>query len=111
MSRTRVGLALAARSSVRTPRHQYARSGGGPLACVTGNIDVVQALGLAGIRSAVMDRPASVTRYSRYATHTLHFADPWQHPEEYIARLTDFASAQAEEPVLFYAADWDLLAI
>ena len=82
-----------------------------PLACAIGNIDVVQALGVAGIRCAVMARPGSPSRYSRFTAAVLDYVDPWEHAEEFVARLTGLGTAQPEKPVLFYSADSDLLAV
>jgi len=83
----------------------------GPLACVIGPIEVVRALGLAGIRSAVVARPGSPTRDSRYTTRVVPWVDPWKQPEEFVARLIGFGSGQPEKPVLYYSADWDLLVV
>jgi D-aspartate ligase len=90
-----------------TARKQRAR----PLACVIGPIEVVRALGLAGIRCAVVARPGSPTRYSRYTTRFVPWVDPWRYPEEFVERMIDFGSGQPEKPVLYYSADWDLLVV
>jgi predicted ATP-grasp superfamily ATP-dependent carboligase len=82
-----------------------------PLACVIGPIEVERALGLAGIRCAVVARPNSPTRYSRYTKRVVEWVDPWKQPEVLVARLTDFGRAQREKPVLYYSHDWDLLVV
>src|SRR5262245_42682476 len=82
-----------------------------PLALCIGNIDVVHALGLGGIRCAVVARPGSPARYSRFTAAVVDYVDPWEHPEEFVGRLIGFGNAQSEKPVLFYSADWDLLAV
>jgi D-aspartate ligase len=81
------------------------------LACVIGPIEVVRALGLAGIRCAVVVGTSSPTRYSRYAIRVLPWVDPWSRPEEFVARLIDFGSEQTQKPVLYYSADGDLMAV
>jgi D-aspartate ligase len=87
------------------------RNGVRPLACVIGCIDVVRALGLAGVRCAVVAGPGSPTRYSRYTTHVVDYVDPWKHPEELVARLIGFGSGQPEKPVLYYSTDSGLLLV
>lgn len=82
-----------------------------PLACVLGDVDLVQALALAGVRSAVVAEPGQPARYSRATVTALERFDPWRHPEEAVASLVAFAERQAAPPVLFYDGDWDLLLI
>jgi D-aspartate ligase len=82
-----------------------------PLACVIGDIDVVHALGFVGIRCAVVARPGSPARYSRFTAAVIDYVDPWKHPEEFAARLISFGSAQVDKPILYYCADFDLLAV
>jgi D-aspartate ligase len=86
-------------------------SSGRPLACVLGDIDVVQALGLAGIHSIVAAPPSSLARYSRFTSRVIEWADPWRHPEELVERLISFADEQPERAVLYYSSDWPLLAV
>jgi D-aspartate ligase len=82
-----------------------------PLACVLGDVDLVRALALAGVRSAVVAEPGQPARYSRATAAVLERFDPWQHAEEAVAGLVAFAKEQASPPVLFYDGDWDLLLI
>jgi predicted ATP-grasp superfamily ATP-dependent carboligase len=74
-------------------------------------IDVVQALGLAGIHSVVAAPPSSLARYSRFTSRVLEWADPWTHPEELVERLISFADEQPERAVLYYSSDGSLLAV
>jgi D-aspartate ligase len=76
-----------------------------PLACVLGNVDVVRALGLAGIRCALVARPDSPARYSRF---TAEFLDSRRSPGELVGALLEFSRRQSQRPVLFYSADWNL---
>jgi len=87
------------------------RSGEGPLACVLGEIDLVRALALAGVRSAVGVPPGNPARYSRAAAHVLDWRDPCREPEALLERLLAFGRTQPERPVLFYDGDWDTLLI
>ena len=77
--------------------------------CVLGDVDLVRALGLAGIRSAVMTRAGSPSRYSRSTASVLEHVDARSSPELRVERLLDFADDQPEQPVLFYDGDWDAL--
>jgi D-aspartate ligase len=87
------------------------RSDPRPLACVIGEIDLVRALALAGVRSAVVAPPGAITRYSRFTTAVIDWIDPWMQPEALVERLVRFGSSQAQTPVLFYDGDWDLLVV
>jgi D-aspartate ligase len=80
-----------------------------PIACVLGEIDLVRALALAGIRSAVIARPGNLARYSRSAVTAFEWIDPWKQPNALVERLLLFGRAQPEPPVLYYDGDWDLL--
>jgi D-aspartate ligase len=82
-----------------------------PLACVVGDIDLVRPLALAGIRCAVVARPGSIVRFSRFTDAVVEWADPWREPEELLGRLLRFGRDQPERPVLYYEGDWDLLLV
>jgi D-aspartate ligase len=82
-----------------------------PLACVIGEMDLVRALGIAGRRVAVVAKPGEPTRFSRFTREVVEWADPWTQPEVLVDRLLAFAAAQPEPPVLYFDADWDLLAV
>jgi len=81
-----------------------------PPACVIGEIDLVRALGLAGIRSVVVSPPGDFTRYSRFTSGSIDPIDAQQHPDELVKRLLAWSRDQPEKPVLYYNGDWDLLA-
>jgi D-aspartate ligase len=78
---------------------------------VIGEIDLVRALALAGIRSAVVAQPGNPARYSRAAVRVLEWRDPWAEPEALVERLLAFGRAQPERPILFYDGDWDALLV
>ena len=82
-----------------------------PVACVLGEIDLVRALALAGIRSAVIAPPGDFTRFSRTARVAFDWIDPWRFPDRLVQRMLEFGREQPEKPVLFYDGDWDLLVI
>ncbi len=82
---------------------------GRPIACVLGEIDLIRALALAGIRSAVIARRSYPARYSRAAVPAFEFIDPWKEPDVLVERLLQFGRAQPEPPVFFYDGDADLL--
>ena len=86
-------------------------SGVRPLACVIGSMDLVRPLGLAGVRCAVVARPGSRVRFSRFAAATVDWVDPWKHPDALVERLLAFAAGRRERPVLYYEGDWDLLVV
>jgi D-aspartate ligase len=87
------------------------RSGERPLACVLGEIDLVRALALAGVHSAVGVPPGNPARYSRAAAYVLDWRDPCREPEALLERLVAFGRTQPQRPVLFYDGDWDTLLI
>jgi D-aspartate ligase len=84
---------------------------GGPLACVLGDVDLVRALALAGVRSAVVAEVGQPARYSRSAAAALDRFDPGRDPERALEGLLAFGASQPEPPVLFYDGDWDLLLV
>ena len=83
----------------------------GALAGVLGEIDLVTALGLAGVRSAVVAKRGTPAWYSRYVVARIEWADPALAPETLVERLLAFASCQPEAPVLYFDSDWDLLVV
>ena len=82
-----------------------------PLGCVIGTMDLVRPLGLAGIKCAIVARPGSPKRYSRFVSHVVDWADPWKQPDELLERLLRFGTAQGNRPILYYEGDWDLLLV
>ncbi len=81
----------------------------GPLAFVMGDIDLVRALGLGGIASAVLAKPGAMQRYSRHVRATLDDVDAWERADELVETLVRFARGQPEPPVLYYQEDGHLL--
>jgi predicted ATP-grasp superfamily ATP-dependent carboligase len=84
---------------------------GRPLACVVGTLDLVRALGLVGISSAVVSPPGDFARYSRHTKVRIDSVDASREPHTLIERLLRFGSEQPSPPVLYYDGDFKLLAI
>jgi D-aspartate ligase len=82
-----------------------------PLACVMGGMDLLRALGLAGIRCATVARPGSPPLYSRFNVTTLPWADFSNSADDLVEQLLRLAAAQAVPPVLFYEEDAQLLMV
>jgi D-aspartate ligase len=82
-----------------------------PLACVLGDMDLVRPLGLAGIKCAVAVPPGAASRYSRFTTHTIEWAHPWEQTDELVENLIQFGKNQSERPVLFFESDGELLLV
>ena len=79
-----------------------------PLAMVLGDVDLVHALALDGIRSAVFDAEDSGARFSRHVDANVPWVDHWRRPSEAADQLCAFAATQAEPPVLMPQTDGDL---
>jgi D-aspartate ligase len=79
------------------------------LALVMGDIDLVRALGLAGISSACFGFPDGPARFSRHVRATLPWIDHWERQDELVAALLSFGRAQPEPPVLYPQTDAALL--
>jgi predicted ATP-grasp superfamily ATP-dependent carboligase len=75
------------------------------MAVVMGDVDMVRALGLAGISSAYFGPPESCARFSRHVRVTLPWIDEWQRQDEIVAALLRFAQSQSEPPVLYPQTD------
>jgi predicted ATP-grasp superfamily ATP-dependent carboligase len=84
---------------------------GGAAACVIGDIDLVRALGLAGIPSVVVAPPGDFARYSRHRRAAIGRLDAASDPERLATRLLEFARTCEQPPVLYYNGDWDLLMV
>jgi D-aspartate ligase len=78
---------------------------GAALAVVMGDIDLVRALGLGGIRSAFVGSQDAPARFSRHVEAML----PWVDEEQLMASLLRFGHAQPEPPVLYPQTDAALL--
>ena len=87
------------------------RAPSGPAAYVLGGIDLVRALGLAGIRCVVVDEPGSFARRSRFASAVADIVDPRRRPQELLELLLRLGANEAEPPILYYDGDFELLFI
>src|SRR5919106_4091753 len=81
------------------------------VACVMGDIDLVRALGLAGIPCAVVARPGVAPRFSRFTHTVIDWVDAWERADRLVETLLRFGAAQREPPVLFYQEDRELLLV
>ncbi|MDP3909801.1 MAG: ATP-grasp domain-containing protein, partial [Gemmatimonadales bacterium] len=77
---------------------------------VLGDIDLVRALGRAGIPSAVIADPGSPARFSRHTRRVLPIRDTAP-AEQFVAALVAYGERQPEPPVLFYEDDRGLLLV
>jgi D-aspartate ligase len=87
------------------------RRGSRPLACVTGDMDLLRPLGLAGVPCAVADAPGALPPRSRFVKATFPHVDPATEPQRFVTELAAFGARQAEPPVVLFEGDWDLLAV
>jgi predicted ATP-grasp superfamily ATP-dependent carboligase len=78
---------------------------------VLGEIDLVRALAMAGIVSAVVVQDGNPALYSRAVFDSIAWLDPSKEPGALVDRLLAFAATCRERPVLFYDGDWDLLLV
>ena len=74
-----------------------------PPACALGGVELVRALGAAGVRPTVFAPPGHPARLSRFTREAI---DPGADP---VAALLEFARDAPEAPVVFYDADAVLL--
>ena len=81
------------------------------LAVVMGDIDLVHALALARVRSALFAEPGAPARLSRHVVARLPWRDHWRDQDAVAAILLEFARTQDEPPVLMPQTDGDLLAV
>jgi predicted ATP-grasp superfamily ATP-dependent carboligase len=70
-----------------------------------GDTDLLRALDLAHVPSAVCVAPGEPSRHSRLARVALPWADPWTQPDTLVGILERFAAPLPEPPVLFYDED------
>jgi len=80
-----------------------------PLALVMGDVDMVRALGMAGISSAFFGFADDAARFSRHVRVSLPWIDQWERQEELVEALLALARAQPQAPVLFPQTDATLL--
>jgi D-aspartate ligase len=111
-TRSTVG-ALLHRSESRPRRAQQVGIGVAQpkkaLACVMGDMDLLQPIALAGIPCAVVTRPGVPSLYSRFAQARLPWDDFSQNSEALLDAMLRFGKAQSERPVLFYQEDAQLI--
>ena len=81
------------------------------VACVMGDMDLLQPIAAAGIPCAVVTRPGVPSLYSRFARSRLAWDDFSQNAGALLDELERFGKAQCEQPVLFYEEDAQLLFI
>jgi D-aspartate ligase len=81
------------------------------VACVMGDMDLLQPIAAAGIPCAVVARPGVPSLYSRFARSRLAWDDFSQNTGALLDALERFGKAQREQPVLFYEEDAQLLLI
>jgi predicted ATP-grasp superfamily ATP-dependent carboligase len=77
-------------------------------AVVLGDNDLIRALGLAGIESAVVTRPQQPKAHSRFVAERLEWADNWGDPNRLLANVMSFAATCTDRPPLFFQHDGDL---
>jgi D-aspartate ligase len=82
---------------------------GDPLALVMGDIDLVRALGVAGVSSAFFGFADDSARFSRHLRVSLPWIDHWERGEDLVEALLEFARSQPQAPVLFPQTDAALL--
>ena len=86
-------------------------SGSKPFACVLGGVDLLRAIGIAGIPCVSVSPKGALPRFSRFSKATVPWHDPSTSPEALLAALLRFARTLDEPPVLFYQGDGDTLFI
>lgn len=80
-------------------------------AVVMGDVDLVRAVGLAGLPCALFALPDEPGRWSRHVGETLPWVDHWAVPEAVVELLLRYAADQEEPPVLMPQTDGDLLVL
>jgi D-aspartate ligase len=85
------------------------RDDGDPLAVVMGDVDLVRALGVAGISSAFFGFADDSARLSRHVRVSLPWIDQWERQDELVEALLALARARPQPPVLFPQTDAALL--
>ena len=85
------------------------RADGAPLALVMGDVDMVRALGVAGIASAFFGPDDEPARLSRHVRASVPWIDPWERQDELVEALLRLARTQPQPPLLFPQTDVTLL--
>jgi predicted ATP-grasp superfamily ATP-dependent carboligase len=75
------------------------------MAVVMGDVDMVRALGLVGIRSSYFGPPDDSARFSRHVREILPWLDEWRCQEQIVAAILRYARTQPEPPVLYPQTD------
>ena len=65
-----------------------------PLALVMGDVDMVRALGIAGIQSAFFGFADDSARFSRHVRASLPWIDQWERQQELVRALLELARSQ-----------------
>jgi D-aspartate ligase len=79
------------------------------LACVMGDMDLLQPIAMTGVPCAVVTRLGVPSLYSRFTQSRLQWDDFSQDTEKLLDALLRFGKAQDQQPVLFYEEDAQLL--
>jgi predicted ATP-grasp superfamily ATP-dependent carboligase len=82
-----------------------------PLALVMGDVDLVRALGLAGVPCAFFGEHDDAARYSRHVRTVLPWLEYTQCEDELVTALLRFGRSQREPPVLYPQTDAALLLV
>jgi D-aspartate ligase len=78
---------------------------------VMGDIDLVRALGLAGITSAYVGPPDASARFSRHVSTVVRWTDQWNSQDALVAALLELARGEAGPLVLYPQTDAALLLV
>lgn len=100
-----------ARPAKRASRERRRSPQSRPIALVMGDIDMVSALAVGGIQSALFDSAPSAARFSRHVRSVLPWHNAAEHPSEVVQTLLAFARSQPAQPVLFPQTDEALLLV
>ena len=82
-----------------------------PMPVVMGDVDMVQALALAGMPSAYFGPPDYSARFSRHVRVVLEPMDEWRCQDEIVAALLRYAGTQPGPPVLYPQTDATVLLV
>jgi D-aspartate ligase len=109
--RSALGPLLRRDRSRQTAQQQTAGATKPPpaLACVMGDMDLLQPIASAGVSCVVVARPGVPSLYSRHAKARLAWDDFSQNSDELLEAMLRFGRAQSERPVLFYEEDAQLI--
>jgi D-aspartate ligase len=80
-----------------------------PSAVVMGDVDLVRALGLAGVSSVYVGPPDASARFSRHVASTVQWTDHWSEQERLVAALLALAHSEPDPLVLYPQTDATLL--